>query len=218
MSAFPGSPRLLSGGVVLVDIDTGKVQRVITLQYNPDTVTRTLQVQGVTGEAPDHLDQLRLKGAPIETYKLEAEIDATDQLEFPEQNPATQQYGIEPQLAALETIVYPSSAQVQANWTQALSGTMEVLPLTAPLQLFVWSRQRVLPVRLTEFSITEEAFSPQLNPIRAKVSLSFRVLNTNDLGFDNKGGSLFMIHHRQKERLAQLASGALSTLGLKGLP
>ncbi len=218
MSAFPGTPRTVSGGVVLVDIDTSQVQRVISLQYNPDTVTRSLQVQGVTGEQPDHLDQLRLKGAPIETYKIDAEIDATDQLEFPDDNPTTVQYGILPQLAALETIVYPPSAQVLANYQQSLAGTMEVFPLTAPLQLFVWSTSRVLPVRITDFSITEEFFDPNLNPIRAKVSLGMRVLNTNDIGFDNKGGSLFMIHHQQKEKLAALIKGSIASLGLRGLP
>lgn len=218
MSAFPGSPRLLRGGIVLVDHDTGRVERVITLQYNPDTLTRTLQVQGATGETPDHFEALRLKGPPIETIKLDAEIDAADQLEFPDQNPNTAELGIHPQLAALETIVYPTSTQLQANFEQAQAGIMEILPLVSPLQLFVWSQNRVLPVRITDFSVTEEAFSPTLNPIRAKVSLSMRVLSVNDLGFTNQGGSLFLIHHQQKERLAKLAAGTLSALGLKGIP
>src|SRR5581483_10519947 len=130
--------------------------------------------------------------------------------EFPDDNPNTVQYGILPQLAALETIVYPPSSQVLANYQQSLAGTMEVFPLTAPLQLFVWSTSRVLPVRITDFSITEEFFDPSLNPIRAKVSLSMRVLNTNDIGFDNKGGSLFMIHHQQKEKLAKLVAGSIA--------
>jgi hypothetical protein len=44
--------------------------------------------------------------------------------------------------------------------------------MQAPLALFVWSQHRILPVRVTDFSITEEAFDPALNPIRAKVSLA----------------------------------------------
>ena len=85
MTTFPGSPRLLKGGIVLVDPDTGAVQRVIALQYNPDTLTRTLQVQGVGAEGGDRAEALRLKGPPVETIKLDAEIDATDQLEQPGQ-------------------------------------------------------------------------------------------------------------------------------------
>ena len=74
--------------------------------------------------------------------------------------------------------------------------------MEAPLTLFVWSKNRIVPVRITDFSITEEAFDPALNPIRAKVSLGMRVLSVDDLGFDHKGGSLFMTYLQQKEQLA----------------
>jgi hypothetical protein len=80
-------------------------------------------------------------------------------------------------------------------------GTIEIIPAEAPLTLFVWSAQRVLPVRITELSVTEEAFDPALNPIRAKVTLGMRVLTVDDLGFTHRGGSLFMAYVRAKERL-----------------
>src|SRR5436305_163631 len=137
MSTFPGSPRTLRGGIVLIDPDTAVVKRVIVLQYNPDSLTRTLQVRGVPAEAGDRLEALRLTGPPAETIKLEAEIDATDQLEFPGQNPTAIEVGIHPQLAALETIVYPASAQIQLNNGLASSGTIEIVPVQAPLTLFV---------------------------------------------------------------------------------
>ncbi|MEJ2670929.1 MAG: hypothetical protein P8168_01770 [Deltaproteobacteria bacterium] len=218
MTTFPGSPRLLRGGIVLVDPGSGAVRRLIVLQYNPDTLTRTLQIKGMPTEG-DRSEALRLTGPPVETIKLEAEIDATDQLEFPDQNPPAAQLGIHPQLAALETIVYPASSQIQANNSLAQAGTLEIVPMQAPLALFVWSKSRILPVRLTDFSITEEAFDPSLNPIRAKVSLGLRVLSVNDLPFDHKGSSLFMAYQQQKERLAALNQGGiLSTLGLTGIP
>ena len=85
--------------------------------------------------------------------------------------------------------------------------------------LFVWSKNRVLPMRLTDFSITEEAFDPALNPIRAKVSLGMRVLSVNDLDFDHRGNSLFMAYLQQKERLAaQSQGGALNALGINRIP
>ncbi|HUJ42092.1 MAG TPA: hypothetical protein VLW52_00670 [Opitutaceae bacterium] len=217
MSGFPNSPRLVKGGLVLVDPDSGAVKRIIVLQYNPDTVTRTLQPQGVTGEVADRSEALRLKGPPIETIKLDAEIDATDQLETAD--PQATALGIHPQLAALELIVYPTSAQLQANNALAQSGTLEIAPMIAPLTLFIWSRSRIVPVRLTDLSITEEAFDPALNPIRAKVSLGLRVLTIDDFNFTDKGGSLFMAYQQQKEQLAaQSASGTLSVLGIGGIP
>lgn len=217
MTGFPGSPRLLKGGLVLVDPDAGTVRRIIVLQYNPDTLTRSFQIQAV-GETRDRTEALRLKGPPVETFKLDAEIDASDQLELPDQNPTTVQFGIQPQLAVLETIVYPTSATLQANNALAASGTLEILPVEAPLTLFVWSKTRIVPVRLTEISVTEEAFDPALNPIRAKVSLGLRVLSIDDLGFDNRGGSLFMQYLRQKEQLASMAAtGTFGALGIGGI-
>jgi len=217
MTTFPNSPRLIKGGIVLLDPESGAVQRIITLQYNPDTLTRTLQVKA-PAESGDRSEALRLSGPPVETIKLDAEIDATDQLEFPDQNPNAAGLGIHPQLAALETIVYPTSAQIQRNISLAQSGTLEITPMEAPLTLFVWSKNRILPVRLTDFSITEEAFDPALNPIRAKVSLGLRVLSINDLLPTHKGASLYLAYQQQKERLAaKNQSGALSALGISGI-
>ena len=34
MTSFPNSPRLLKGRIVLVDPDSGAVQKIIVLQYN----------------------------------------------------------------------------------------------------------------------------------------------------------------------------------------
>ena len=212
------SPRLVRGGIVQLS-SSGQPQRVIALQYNPDTLTRSLQPQAIAGDGQDRSQALRLKGPPVETIKVDVEIDATDLLEKADENPNAVQHGIAPELAALETLLYPTSGSLIANDSLQASGTLEITPVEAPLTLFVWSRQRVVPVRLTDFSITEEAFDPQLNPIRAKVSLSMRVLSVDDLGFSHKGGSLYMIYQQSKERLAQLATGgSLPALGLTGIP
>jgi hypothetical protein len=219
MTFSPTSPRTLKGGIVLIDPDSGAVQRVIELQYNPDSLTRTLQPKTVAtaGEGGDRSEAMRLKGPPVETIKLDAEIDATDQLEVGDATAG--ESGIQPQLAALELIVYPTSRQLQTNHTLEQVGTLEIIPADAPLALFVWSKDRILPVRITEFSITEEAFDAALNPIRAKVSLGLRVLSVDDLGFDHKGGSLYMVYQQQKEALAAMSrNGQLASLGLGGLP
>ena len=118
MTTFPSSPKLLKGGIVLIDPQIPRaVQRVIALQYNPDTLSRTLQVQARQARGGDRSEALRLKGPPVETIKLDAEIDATDQLEFPDQNATAVEFGIQPQLAALETIVYPTSEQLDWRTT-----------------------------------------------------------------------------------------------------
>lgn len=221
-SLSPISPRLIKGGIVTLDPETAVVQTVIALQYNPDSLTRTLQIQAVPGGADGvRVDALRLRGPAIETIKLEAEIDAADQLEFPKltQNKAAVQYGIHPQLAQLEMLVNPTVETLLNDNAMASAGTLEIIPLEQPLTLFVWSSSRVVPVRLTDFSITEEAFDPNLNPLRAKVSLGMRVLNVDDLGFDHPGGHFFMTYLTNKENLAAKApTASLTNLGLGGLP
>jgi len=217
MTGFTRSPRLLKGGIVLIDPASGAVRRVIPLQYNPDSLSRTLQVQAVGGEGGDRSQALRLKGPPVETFKVEAELDATDRLEVAD-GTATQ-VGLLPDLAALETVIYPTSSQLQSNQGLMNAGTLEITPMETPLALFVWSKERVVPVRITELSVTEEAFDPSLNPIRAKISLGMRALNMDDLGWSHRGADIFMAYLRNKEALAaRTAGGTLSSLGLTGIP
>ena len=206
-----------SGGLVIMSSASGPA-RIIALQYNPDSLSRTLQVQAV-GESQDRSEVFRLKAPAVETIKVDAEIDLTDQLESPATHVAASEVGLHPYLAALETIVHPTTRQLEANNALASAGTLEIAPMEAPLTLFVWSKNRVLPVRVTEFSITEEAFDAALNPIRAKVSLGMRVLSVQDVGFTHKAGQLFMAYLRQKEVLAaRHQGGQLGQLGLSGLP
>jgi hypothetical protein len=209
------SPRLIKGGIVQIDPASGRTLRVIALQYNPDTLTRSLQVQSSGGDGSDKSQALRLKGAAVETLKVDAEIDATDRLEFSDQNATTVAAGVHPQIAALELLVHPTSAALQTNDALSRSGVLEILPLQAPLTLLVWGKNRVVPVRVTDVSITEEAFDANLNPIRAKVSLGLRVLSVDDLGFDHRVGTLFMGYLRSREAMAGRAGAvALSALGI----
>jgi hypothetical protein len=217
-SASPISPRLVRGGIVTMDVNTSVVQGVIALQYNPDSLSRSLQIQSLPGGADGvRVDVLRLRGPAIETIKVEAELDAADQLEFPDQFPLAAQYGLHPQLAQLEMLINPTVETLLADDNMANSGTLEIIPLEQPVTLFVWSKSRVVPIRLTEFSITEEAFDTSLNPIRAKVSLSMRVLTIDDVSFQHPAGQMFMSYLTNKESLAaKSANAALTVLGLAG--
>ena len=210
------SPVVLKGGIVLLDAASGTVLRIIPLQYNPESVTRSFQLQAIGTDTPDRSEAFRLKGPSIETIKVDVELDATDQLEVV--NTTVAEVGLQAHLATLELMIHPTSTQLQANNSLAGAGTLEILPMEMPLSVFVWSKFRVTPVRLTEFSITEQAFDPLLNPIHAKVSLGMRVLNVNDVGFDHKAGRLFMSYLRTKEQLAQRApNGTLAVLGINGI-
>jgi hypothetical protein len=222
LSQTPLSPLARTAGIVLLDPASFVPKSTIILQYTPDQLSRTLAVQAVTGDTGDRTEPLRLKGPPTETFKLEAELDATDQLEAGETGSLAVQLGIFPQLASLESLITPSVQQISATDTLLGQGAVEVAPMEAPFALFVWSSQRIVPVRLTELTITEEAFDVDLNPIRARVSLGMRVLSVNDLSYAHPGTKYYLNYLRSKELMAMKLAGspvaqALDSLGITGL-
>jgi hypothetical protein len=205
MTNFPSSPRLTKGALVSFDVSS-PVPQVIQFQYNPDSLTRILQAQTNTGTESNPAETFRLKGPPVETISLDIELDATDQLEHPDKNRVATSMGIYPQLSALEMILYPKTAVVITNTMLAAIGTIEVIAPEGPFTLFIWGTQRVLPVRLTEFRVTEEAYDTNLNPIRAKVSLGLRVLSYADFKLTHPGYALFLAHQSVKEAMAAIGS------------
>jgi hypothetical protein len=214
MTTFPGSPKLLKGAIVGVDL-FNPLASVILFQYNPESLTRSVQLQRqaqTPGGTPNRNEVLRLKGPPAETINLEIEIDAADQLERAEANATTM--GVHPSLASLEMLLYPKSSRMIANEILAEFGVIEVIAPETPLTLFVWGPKRVLPVRITGFNINEQFFDTRLNPIRASVSLQMSVLNYQDLGLVSVGGALFMAHQVTKEVMATIGGvGNVSALG-----
>ena len=207
------SPRVIRGGVVVIPA-SGPMQ-TFPLQYNPDSITRTLQPQGTGATGQDRSEALRLKGPVTETFSVEAEFDLTDAMENAARAPAAVRDGLHPQLAFLTGLINPTAADLQNNDALSRAGKLDSIPVQAPLTLFVWSSHRIVPVRITQLTIAEEAFDTALNPIRAKVTLALRVLTVNDLPFDHPGSTIFLNYLRATERLAAGAgSAALSQLGI----
>jgi hypothetical protein len=214
----PMSPKLLRAGLVVVDPDDGSVTRVITLQYNPDTMTRGFQIAGA-GEGAAQGEASRLTGPPAQTLTIEAELDATDALADPEANADAGDIGLAAQLAAIEALVWPPLASVVDDAALMASGALEILPPPSPIVLFAMGPNRIAPVRITELAITEEAFDPKLNPIRAKVRLGLRVLTTSDVGTGGRLGGYALAAHQQLEELSKRAlGGRLTDLGISKLP
>ena len=203
MSSFPGAPRLLKAALVGLDPDN-PLASVIAFQYNPDTLIRRLEARAAGGGEGGgaRSEAFRLVGPPSETISFTAVIDAADLLERGDR--LAGQLGVHPTLAALEMLLYPKSERVLENLALAEAGTIEIIPPEAPLTLFVWGAKRVLPVRLTGLTITEEAFDPQLNPILARAELSLQVLSYADLDPDHTGHAMFLAHQVIKEAMATL--------------
>ena len=206
-SDFPRSPKVLKGGFVVYPSQIIETQpQTIIFQYNPEQVSRTLAQRaaprdpGNVGAARE--DVLRVLGPPVENINLSIELDAADQLAEPNQNQVTVQNGLHPVLATLEMLLYPTTDRAEQLIALAEQGQVQVCPADTPLVLLVWGKSRVVPVLITNFSVTEQAFDPQLNPIQAKVDLGLRVLTYMELQEGTIGFKAFLAYQRQKEILA----------------
>jgi hypothetical protein len=195
----------MKGAIVGLD-PFNPLASVIVFQYNPDTLSRTLQARTTQTSAQQSNPALamRLAGPPTENIQLEIELDAVDQLATGDGT--AESLGVTPALAALEMLLYPKSALVVANEILATVGVIEVIPPEAPMVLLIFGPTRVLPVRLTQLTITEQLFGPSLNPIQAKVSFGVRVLSYDDLGLASVGGGLFLAYQISREVMATVSS------------
>jgi hypothetical protein len=220
-SGFPDNPKTLRGGLVRIDPNTHSLLDVVVFQFNPDTLTRTLQPRAIGGEPGDRLEVLRFTGPPHETIKFDAEIDAADQLEHPDDaaNQPVITQGLLPALAVLERLVTPTAAQLLTTDQLFDSGMIEISPMEAPLVLLVWSVKRVLPVLVSSLTFTEEAFDPHLQPIRVKASIECKVLTSNDLPNQHIGFNLYIAYRQAVEQLATMVTSSdVRPLGLEHLP
>lgn len=221
-SEFPRSPKLLKGALVVFSSQKpGPPPTVIAFQYNPEQLSRSLADRAAppdpssVGAARE--DSFRVLGPPVETINLSVVLNAADQLEQPERNPEVAVSGLHPALAALELLLYPPNTQVLINRNLAKAGSAQICPADLPLTLLIWGKSRVVPVRLTNFSITEEAFDPKLNPIQAKVDLGMRVLTYMELKENTIGFGIYIAYQAQKEALARLVRPGESAGAIRGL-
>ena len=176
------SPRFEKGALVqLVKGLTGVVPNIIPFQYNPEKLSHTL-----TPWNPFEVDQTQ-RGAqaptvqpfdPKESFSLTLEIDATNDLE--DDNPVAKRVGVADRLAALKKLTLPTEGLIGDLVTSARAlvgkAAKQAVRATVPVVLFVWGPSRILPVRVTSFSVEETLFSPTLHPIQATVTLGLEVL------------------------------------------
>ena len=194
MSA-PGAQVPLARGS-LVQTAPGGPSRAITFQFNPESVHRTIEPNTVGGRPGARSEAVRFAGAPAETLTLECRLTSAEG--------DTGSTDIQPQLAALALLAYPTTASVRAAQTALDGGSIEVLPALADGLLFVWG-QRVLPVRLESCTIVEELYDAELRPVLATVTLTLRALSYSDVDAANPAAGQFLTYQSGLERTAASA-------------
>jgi hypothetical protein len=223
-STSPLRPNLQKGALAVYPTHTPGSQptTLIVFQFNPESMRRTLAHRappvppdGKTGAAKE--DVLRVAGPPLETINMTVEMHAADQLEEPDENSAVAQNGLHPALATLELLMYPPTLSAQKIEEQAARGEVQVSPADLPLVLLIWGKSRVVPVKLTSFSISEDAFDTRLNPISAKVELGLQVLTYMEFTDSSIGRDAFIAYQKNKESLAQQNTPGNNQAGIRNL-
>ncbi len=200
------TPRLLKGALVSFATSAPIPTNVIVFQFNPDSLTRTFQQQVERRGYDDWYSSGDTEHTlpPIESYSLTVELDAEDQLADPQAFPLVLATGLHPELAALELLMYPPSSEIILGSLLAKQASKTITPAKVPVVLFVWGPARVIPVRVTSVSITEQQFDQILNPIQARVELGLRGLTKKEL--QSVGGpfeTLALVNQVAKEVLAR---------------
>ena len=164
MTGFSRSPRLAKAGLVLIDPESGAIVRIIALQYNSETLTRSLAGPGGRARKPTAARRCASRGRPSRPSRSRRCSTRPTSSSSPTSNAAAVEAGLFPQIAALETLVHPTSAQLRQQDALASAGTLEIAPIETPLALFIWSRHRIVPVRVTAALDHRGGLRPQPQP------------------------------------------------------
>lgn len=170
----------------------GPIPNIVVFQFNPEEISRTINIPSQGGEAPTDRARQQETGhtssPPVETFSLTAHFSAADDLgKGGAVSAVPRLFGIGPQLAALEKMVYPAGplTGVLGAALDAVGGLLggggsqppeQPVPReSVPRLLFIWGPARVLPVRIQTLSISEKQYDAFLNPVVAQVSLGLAV-------------------------------------------
>jgi hypothetical protein len=213
------------------------VPNVIVFQYNPETMTHTWTQPEPTSTGRTTSNPMAVQGMPGESFSFTIAMDASDEIADGSAPTAAlaKVSGIYSRLAALEMLLYPTgapgtlvgtvSAAITASLTGVATDPVRTVPESVmPVTLFIWGPGRIVPVRVTDLTITEQLYDPALNPTHAEAQLSLRVLTPAELvgaaADDDVLASLATITYtytlalRQALAVANLANAAESIIGM----
>jgi hypothetical protein len=186
-----GSPRFTKGAFVYFASRRSR-PKAIAFQYNPETLTRKIEDEAVTSQRPRR-GRARSTATPRQLITFTLVLDATEQ-------PAAD-LGILPLLSALEMLMYAGTAA------------------PGSLTLFVWGRNRIVPVRLREIHIVEQLFDSALNPVRAEIAVVLSARGRTDFAGAAWARKYWDEYIAKAQEAAESAPGCtLADLGLPHRP
>lgn len=171
----------------------GPLPNIVVFQFNPEQISRMLEIPLRSGDrlwGGRQQERWQTSAPPTESFSINAQFSAVEDLASGGAGAVLPSlFGVGPQLAALEKMVYPSSglssqmtgAAVDAVG-EAVGGSGEAPGRSVPREpmpriLFIWGPSRVLPVEIRSLSISEMQYDSLLNPTRAEVQIGLAVVS-----------------------------------------
>ncbi|MGH8109143.1 MAG: hypothetical protein ACREO1_10575 [Arenimonas sp.] len=192
---------LLRGALVEYSGDfLGPIPNLVVFQFNPEELARTVNIpappSGSTGTT--ETDAGTTGAPPTESFTLTAKFSAADDLgKGGAVSAIPRVFGIGPQIAALEKMVYPAGplSGLIGQAIDAITGSAggdepadRAIPRQSlPRILFIWGYTRVLPVRIKSMTITEQKFDAFLNPVQVEIQIGLDVLSLAKTSTDKIG-------------------------------
>lgn len=203
---YPSRVPLRKGALVALR-ETLTTLRIIGFQYNPETLTRELAPREVGGTGGGRTREIYYAGAADETISIDVHLES-----IPPSDPIAAMEGVYPQIAALQLLLYPSTAVVTEANLELEAGSIEFSQSPVPTVLFVWGSQRCLPVRMQSMTVVEEMFDADLKPIRATLSLRMKVVSYSDVTPSDPAFDLSLAQQKRMELLALAAQATKSNI------
>jgi hypothetical protein len=187
---LPSPPNITRGTLILLasnakDANPSAPNVFFTFQYNPEKLVHTYNQNNPNATSNIPSDP---KSVPTEFFNLTLELDSIE-AEYSTQNTATEGLGLHPALAVLELMMQPQTV-----------GNQTCLPIV----VFRWGAKRSIAVRLVTLNVEERSFDPTLNPARATVNLTLRVLDATEISGNQGAKGVFVNHQNTQASLVDL--------------
>ena len=183
---------LLRGALIEYGSDfLGPLPNIVVFQFNPEQLARSFTIPERPGARTPRrrrsLDLDQAPAPPTESFTVTAHFSAADDLGRGGALSAVPRvFGIGPQLAALEKMVFPTNIiggllggsidSVGDLVGAARTDASRPIPRErVPKILLIWGLSRVLPVEIQSLSITEQKFDFLLNPVQAEVQIGLAI-------------------------------------------